>query len=83
MSIISRAAHLVKNLVLRDRVERDLDDELRAYVEMATDEKRGTGVSEDQARRAALVEVGGVEQVRESVRDIFTTRFGCLEETAA
>ena len=72
MSIISRAAHLVKNLVLRNRVERDLDDELRAYVEMATDEKRGAGVSEDQARRAALVEVGGVEQVREAVRDIRT-----------
>ncbi len=72
MSVISRAAHLVKNLVRRDRVERDLDDELRAYVEMATDEKRAAGVSEDQARRAALVEVGGVEQVRESVRDIRT-----------
>jgi putative ABC transport system permease protein len=72
MSFRSRIASLWKNLVLRNRVERDLDDELRAYVEMATDEKRAAGVSEDQARRAALVEVGGVEQVRESVRDIRT-----------
>jgi putative ABC transport system permease protein len=72
MSFRTRIASLWKNLALRDRVDRDLDDELRAYVEMATDEKRGAGVSEDQARRAALVEVGGVEQVREAVRDIRT-----------
>jgi len=71
MSIRSRIGSLLKNMML-DRVERDLDDELRAYVEMAADEKRGTGLSDEDARRAALIELGGVEQVRESVRDART-----------
>ena len=65
-----RLTRLLKNLVFRNRVEQDLDDELRAYVEMAADEKRGAGVPDSEARRAALVELGGVEQVRESVRDV-------------
>ena len=57
------------NLFRRNRVDQDLDDELRAYVDLATDEARGAGLSDDEARRAALVELGGVEQVRESIRD--------------
>ena len=70
MSIRSRVASLWRNLALRDRVERDLDDELHAYVEMAADERRAAGMSDGEARRAALVELGGVEQVRESVREL-------------
>jgi putative ABC transport system permease protein len=67
---MSRLASIVKNLFHRSRVEQDLDDELRCYVEMAAEEKRGAGCSDSEARRAALIELGGVEQVRESVRDI-------------
>ena len=67
---MSRLASLLRNLFLRHRVERDLDDELRAFVELAAEEKRGAGLTDQEARRAALVELGGVEQVRESVRDV-------------
>jgi predicted permease len=67
---MSRLARFLKNTFHRHRVERDLDDELRSYVEMAAEEKRGAGLSESEARRAALIELGGVEQVRESVRDV-------------
>jgi predicted permease len=70
MSIKSRLGSLLRNLTHRDRVERDLDEELRAYVDMAVDEKRSGGLPDDQARRAALVELGGLEQVRESVRAV-------------
>jgi putative ABC transport system permease protein len=70
MSIKSRFVSVLKNLLRRNHVERDLDDELRAYVELVTEEKRSTGLTDDQARRAALVELGGVEQVRESVRAV-------------
>lgn len=69
MSIHSRLTSVVRNVLLRTRVERDLDDELRAYVEMAADENRSAGMTDAAARRAAIVELGGVEQVRESVRD--------------
>jgi putative ABC transport system permease protein len=54
----------------RDRQERDLDDELRAFVELVTAEKIKQGMAPDAARRAALLETGGVEQVKEEVRDV-------------
>jgi putative ABC transport system permease protein len=72
-----RLTRLLRNLVLRNRVEQDLDDELRAYVDLAAEEKRGAGLAGPEARRAALVELGGVEQVKESVRDI---RAGALAD---
>ena len=54
----------------RDRQERDLDDELRAYIELAVAEKIKQGMSPSDARRTALIEAGGVEQVKEEVRDV-------------
>jgi predicted permease len=59
----------LRNLFRARQVERDLDDEVRAYLEMAIDEKRENGLAEDQARRAALIELEGLEQVKERVRD--------------
>ena len=53
-----------------ERQDRELDDELRAYVELVANEKVKRGMSADEARRAALIETGGVEQVKEEVRDI-------------
>src|SRR5258706_467108 len=67
---MTRLASVVRNLFLRKRVDQDLDDELRSFVEMAADENRNAGLADHEARRAALIELGGVEQVRESVRDI-------------
>jgi putative ABC transport system permease protein len=70
MSLASRVASFLRNLFFSARVERELDDELRGYVEMAVDEKRSQGLADDAARRAVLLEVGGVDQVKESVRDV-------------
>ena len=50
MSIRSRLASLLRNAFLRTRVEQDLDDELRAYVDIAADEKRDAGLGADEAR---------------------------------
>ena len=66
----SRISRVLNNLFRRHRVEQDLDDELRCYIEMAAEERRGAGMPDDEARRATLIELGGVEQVRESVRDV-------------
>ncbi len=60
---------LLRNLLRRDRVERELDEELHSYVDLLTDEKRSAGLPDQAARRAALVEAGGFEQVKEEVRD--------------
>jgi putative ABC transport system permease protein len=50
--------------------DRELDDEVRAYVDLLTAEKVSAGMSPDAARRAALLETGGMEQVKEQVRDV-------------
>ena len=66
----SRVASLVRNLLGRTQVERELDEELRAFVDLRTDELRASGLSEAAARRQALVELGGLDQVKERVRDV-------------
>jgi hypothetical protein len=69
MRFLLRISSLLANLLGKERIERQLDHELRAYVEMATDEKIAAGVSASEARRTTLAEFGGVEQVKQSVRD--------------
>ena len=64
-----------RRLRRRSRLERDLDDELRTTLDLLTDEKRRAGLTPDAARRAALLELGGLESVKEQVRDAVGTRF--------
>lgn len=49
--------------------DRDLGDELECVVQMHIDEYLRAGMTRDEARRRARIEVGGVEQVRQAVRD--------------
>jgi putative ABC transport system permease protein len=60
---------MFRNLVKRDSIEKDLREELDSYVGLLADEKTAAGLPEDAARRAARVEVGGLDQIKESVRD--------------
>jgi putative ABC transport system permease protein len=62
-------ANAFRNLVRRDRVDRELDDELHSYVELLADGKAKAGLPDDTAHRAARIEVGGLDQIRESVRN--------------
>src|SRR5688572_24724440 len=59
-----------RNLLLRRRVERQLDDELQATVGMLVDEHVAAGMSLEEARRAARLELGSAESIKEHVRDI-------------
>src|ERR1700677_3373450 len=68
MPLLTRLASLRRNLFARPRVEQDLDDELRAYLDQLTEEKRGAGMGAAEARREAHIELGGLEQVKEEVR---------------
>jgi len=63
---------LKRNLFQRQQVEAQLDAELRAYVELLTQEKQRAGLGSREARRAALLEVGGLELVKEQCRDVRT-----------
>jgi predicted permease len=53
----------------RERIERELSDELDAYLEALVGEKVAAGSTPEAARRAALLDLGGADQVKERVRD--------------
>ena len=61
---------LWRNLRHRSRVEKDLDDELRASFDLLVDEMVAEGVSPTDARRAARLELGSAESLKEEVRDV-------------
>ncbi len=69
MKLWSRIKSLRRNLFRKEQVESQLDDEVRAYVDMMADEKIAMGISASEARRAALAEFGGMEQVKQAVRE--------------
>ena len=60
------------NLFRRHRVEESLDDELQAYLELLTADYERRGWSPHEARRAALIDIGGIAQVKESTRDAWS-----------
>ena len=53
----------------KDKLESDLDDELRFHIEKETEKNLAKGLSYDEAHLAALRSFGGVEQVKERTRD--------------
>jgi predicted permease len=63
-TLLSRCAALFG----KQRRDADLDEELRAHIDLAIEENLRCGMSREQARRAALRDFGGVTQVRESYR---------------
>jgi predicted permease len=74
---MKRLFHVIRNLVRRDRVERDLHDELRASFDLLVDEKLRGGMDATTARRAAATELH-IESVKEQVRAV---RPGSFVET--
>jgi putative ABC transport system permease protein len=78
MTRLPRVSSFFRNLFHKAHVERDLDEEVRAYLDQVTDEKIQSGLSPQEARRTALVELGGLEQVKEQVREV---RIGAFLET--
>jgi predicted permease len=69
MRALLRMMAAVRNLLHRRRVESDLDAELRAYVDLVTEERIAAGMTPEAARRSALAELGGTEPVKQAVRD--------------
>lgn len=59
-----------RNLFRRKLVDSDLDEELRTYRQLLEDEKIQSGADSATARREAAIELGGIEMVKEEVRDI-------------
>ena len=75
MPLIPRLNSLWRNLFHKDRVDQEFSQEIQAYLDMSTEAKLRQGLSPREARRNALLELGGVEQVEERVREIRMGRF--------
>src|ERR1700733_12497523 len=76
-----RILSLFRNLFRKRDIEQALDDELRSTLEALTQEKIEQGLSQAVARREALIEIGGIEQVKERVRAVRAGHFA--EELAS
>jgi len=68
MPLLRNMAGGIRSLFRKKRVERDLDEELRGFMEMAAEESMKQGRSEKDAHRAVRLERGSVEAAKEVVR---------------
>src|SRR5580698_8437474 len=60
----------IRGLFGKKRVEQEMDDELRDFLEKSTVEKMRGGMTREEAQRAARMEMGGVELVKQEVREV-------------
>ena len=60
----------LRSLFWKDRVERELSEELRFHLEKLIEENVAKGMAPEEARYAAMREIGGVEQIKEECRDM-------------
>jgi hypothetical protein len=69
----------VSSLVRRSQREANLNEELQDYIGRQTERHMASGLSPENAHRAALRDAGGIEQVKEKCRDARGTAW--LENT--
>jgi putative ABC transport system permease protein len=58
----------IRALFRKKQVEREMDEELRGYVDAAVKDKVRSGMSQEEALRAARVEMGSMDAVKEEIR---------------
>jgi len=56
-------------LFRKDRRERELADEMESHLQMHIEDNLRTGMSAAEARRQAMIKLGGVEQTKELYRE--------------
>jgi predicted permease len=75
MRWVQNLTNWLRSLFRRNTAEQELGSELRYHVERQEEENMAAGMSPQEARRAAVREFGGVEQVKEDCRDSRRTNF--------
>src|SRR6201981_901821 len=68
MSLLRNVTSGLRSLFRKDQVDRELDEELGAYLEMEAAEKMKQGMSGKNALRAVRLERGSLEVTKEVVR---------------
>src|SRR5258705_2148300 len=69
MRLLVKARTLLRNLFLSHRVDSDFDPEVLSHLELLVEENIRAGMMPNEAKRAARIELGGIEQVKERVRE--------------
>ena len=59
----------LRSLLRLAQVDQELDDELRDHLDRKTEEYVGRGMTQEEARRRARLDLGGIEQTKEECRD--------------
>jgi putative ABC transport system permease protein len=65
---------IIRRLVHRRRAEKELDAEIRAHLEIATEQNIADGMSPEEARRAAHLSFGSVAIAKEDSRSVWGLR---------
>jgi predicted permease len=68
VSIIRHLTAGIRALVNRPRADRELDDELRHWMELAVDERMRRGLTREEAEREVRLDVGGIGAMKEHAR---------------
>ena len=55
--------------LLRRRLNRELQKELQFHIDEHTQDLEASGLSADEAKRRAYIELGGADQIAERIRD--------------
>jgi putative ABC transport system permease protein len=69
MSLFVKGRNFLRSLFLSRRVETDLDQEIHSHLELLTEENIRAGMPPKEAQRSARIALGGIEQVKEQVRE--------------
>ena len=63
-----------KSLFRKNALDTQLDTELRFHIDKLTSDNIAAGMAPDEARRQAVLEFGGREQIKEELRDVHRVR---------
>src|SRR5262245_837646 len=65
----------LKGLFLKSARDRDFTDEIESHLQMHVDDNMRGGMSPQEARRIAVMKLGGIDQTKEAYRDRVTIPF--------
>ena len=74
MSILSDLIERLRSIIFHSRDERELAEELEFHAAMEAEQLQARGVGAAEARRRSALTLGGVERVKDDVRDARGTR---------
>jgi putative ABC transport system permease protein len=69
MAAFNRFVAGLRALIWKRRADRELDEELHAYLDMSIERKRAAGIPYEEAVRTARAEMGSVDAIKEHMRD--------------